>query len=64
MSPQTHSERAIKAAMDAMGPCQRSSAIVVLMMALARQAQLELGAEAAATLAYQVADQLAVDVKP
>jgi hypothetical protein len=62
MKTETHSQRAIAAAMQAMG-CHERTAIVVLFMGLGEEAKRILGDEPAALLAYQIADQLAVEVQ-
>jgi len=63
MKTQTHSQRALAAAFKAMGPCHERTAVVVLALGIAEEARRLLGPEKAAELAYQIADQLAVDLK-
>jgi hypothetical protein len=63
MTARPRSEKAIEAAIDVMGDCARGTALVVLAMALAKDAQRTIGKEKAAELAYMVADQLASDLK-
>lgn len=64
MTTQTHSQRAIKAAFAAMGPCHERTIVVVLANAIATEAVRLLGPERAAELAYNIADGLAVLVEP
>lgn len=61
MKTRTHSDRALAAAFAATAPCHERTAVVVLGMGLAKAAVRLLGREKAAELAYQIADQLAVD---
>lgn len=64
MKTQTHSQRALDAAFAALAPCHDRTAVVILGMALAREATRVLGQEKAALLAYQIADQLVASDKP
>lgn len=63
MKTQTHSQRALAAAFAEMAPCHERTAVVVLGLALAKETARVLGQERAAELAYQIADQLAVDLQ-
>jgi hypothetical protein len=64
MSTDTHSQRAVAAALAAMQPCHERTAIVVLANGIALEAVRLLGAKRAAELAYNIADGLAVLVEP
>ena len=63
MKTELHSDRALRAAFEAMQPCHERTAVVVLAVALSKEAKRLLGPEKAAELAYQIADFLAADVK-
>ncbi len=63
MKTGTHSDRALALAFSAMEPCHARTAVLVLAMGLAAEAQRMFGREKAAELAYMIADQLAVDLK-
>jgi len=63
MKTETHSQRALALAFAAMEPCHERTAVVVLAVALSKEAKRLLGPERAAELAYQIADHLAVDLK-
>lgn len=63
MKTETHSERALALAFEAMEPCHARTSVVVLAVALGKEARRLLGPEKAAELAYQIADYLAVDLK-
>lgn len=60
MTTQTHSQRALAAAFAALEPCAEPTALLILGMGWAKEAQRIIGPEKAAELAYSIADQLAV----
>jgi hypothetical protein len=64
MKTQTHSERALAAAMAVMEPCADRTAVTVLWFAIANEALRLMGPEKAAALAYGIADGFALLVEP
>lgn len=64
MTTQTHSERAMEAALAAMPGCEETSAALIIFLAAASHLSRTLGDVKAAELAYCVADDLVGGIAP